>query len=106
MDKEQTLCRLINQLFALEQKVKESNDSKAFQRKFERIWSTVTDLKLRIHNPIGEAYDLTRLDCEATVAGNSSEQLSIVEVIKPIIYDITDNQHRIVQRGVVIVEGK
>jgi hypothetical protein len=54
---------------------------------------------LTIHNPLGETYDQTRLDCEANIAGESTENLVITEVIKPIIRLKQGGLNQIVQKN-------
>lgn len=104
-DTQQVLCKIINQLFQIKEKVNASDDSNGMQRKFDRIHTYLEELNLHVHNPIGESYDDTRLDCEATISGDSINNLEIVEVIKPIIYLKSDG-NTLLQRGVVIVKGK
>jgi len=107
MDQTQsTLCNIINQLHNIEIKVKELDQSNRLERRFERIKSQLEVLSLFIHDPLHEAYDSTRLDCEASIAGDKTENLQIVEVIKPIVFHRQGEINSIIQRGVVIVEGK
>ena len=101
-----TLCNIINQLHAIETKVNEVSEPLRLERRFDRIKKQLQELKLFIHNPIQEDYDETRIDCEASIAGDKTDNLYIVEVIKPIIYLRDGNVNQIIQRGVVIVEGR
>ena len=58
-------------------------------------------------NPIGEKFNETRTDLEASIAGNSAENLVVTEVIKPIIRLRTNTGvTTIVRKGVVVVESK
>ena len=100
------LCNIINQLHAIESKVKEVKEPLKLERKFERIKKHLQELNLFVHNPLQEAYDETRMDCDASIAGDQTENLYIIEVIKPIIYMRDGDVNQIIQRGVVIVEGK
>ena len=100
------LCNIINQLYALEKKVIAMDDSGRISRRFERIKVQFEELNLFIHVPLDEAYDDTRLDCDASVTGEKIDNLKIVEVIKPIIYHRENEVNKIVQRGVVLVEGR
>ncbi len=103
---EQTQAKEIaNQLFEIEKKIKDSTLEKGIQRNINRIKTQLEASGYRYHNPLGEAYDITRLDCEAMVAGDSASQLQIVEVIKPIIY-FDDNGNTIIQKAIVVTEGK
>ena len=100
------LCKIINQLFNIENKVNQSSPSNQMTRRFDRIKDYIQELDLVIHDPIHEDYNETRTDCEATVAGDKISNLKIVEVIKPIIYHQIEGSQQIIQRGVVIVEGR
>jgi hypothetical protein len=60
---------------------------------------------LVFHNPIGEKFDETRTDCEATISGTGHDNLEIFEVIKPIIYVKYDQTQMIAQKGIVIVQS-
>ena len=95
------LLHIINQTFDIERKAAQQT---AILRHVERIKSTFDALGYRIHNPTGEAYRLTRTDCEASMVGNMNnlDNLVITDVIKPIVHV----NGVIVQKGVVIVESK
>jgi len=104
--KEKTFCNILNQLHLLKGKCEGKINESQINRHFDRIQQSFQDLGYFMENPIGEPYDLTRLDCEASVAGEETENLKITEVIKPIIYFRDDEGNQIVQRAVVIVEPK
>lgn len=101
-DTQEVLCNIINQIFQIEQKCKQELVSKGLERKFKRINQHFSELRIEMHDPIGEAYKDTRIDCEATISGDDTDELKIIEVIKPIIY-LKDEQNVILQRGIVIV---
>ncbi len=94
----EAFLRIINQTFEIEKK---AAGQTAILRHVERIKNTFEELGYQIHNPIGERYDETRTDCDASIAGAMAERLVVKEVIKPIIRQ----DGRIIQNGVVIVEG-
>lgn len=103
---------MLNQIFELEQKVSKLNEQNSIQRnidKMKNIFETepLADGKcLSFHSPIGESYDVTRTDCEATISGESYENLEIIEVLKPIIYIKYGNSKIVVQKAIVIVQTK
>ena len=107
---------LLDQLFEVERKlenIKESNSISRNLNKMKDIFetdllssSTSSDGGLTYHNPIGETYNETRLDVEASIAGNSTENLVIKEVIKPIIRLKSGGITLIARKGVVVVESK
>ena len=105
MDNIPTLIKLVNQVFDLEKKIISKQENNSFTRNFDRIRESFKELSIMFHNPIGEVYNETRTDCEATIAGDFAEKLIITEVIKPIIYiRLSEGEKHLVQRGVVIVE--
>ncbi len=103
---EKTICHVLNQLHTLQMRCESKIDKDRMRRQFERIYRSFEDLGYFIKNPIGEDYNLMRLDCEASIAGDSSDDLKIVEVIKPIIYFRRERENRIVQPGVVIASSQ
>ena len=102
---QKSITSLINQIFEIEKKSANSNLEKSLSRNFDRIKNTLENAGYRYHNPLGEKYDLTRLDCEAMISGEETNNLKIVEVIKPIIYWDDENRNTIIQKGVVITEN-
>jgi hypothetical protein len=90
--------RIINQVFDIEKK---SSTQNAILRHTERIYIAFDEIGFRVQNPQGERYFETRTDCEASIVGPSIENLVVTDVIKPIIHF----KDRIVQKGIVIVEG-
>ena len=106
---------LLDQIFEIErklEKIKEPNNINRHINKmkniFENILSTPSksDVGLFYHNPIDEDYNETRTDLDASIAGESTKNLVVTEVIKPIIR-FKDNTHtRITRKGVVVVESK
>lgn len=99
---EKTNIEIINQIFEIEKKSKSSGIDK-FQRNIERLNYLLEAEGYSYHNPIGEKYNETRTDCQATII-NDSKDLYISDVIKPIIY-FKDNQGNttIVQQARVII---
>ena len=112
---------IINQIFEIERKVEKLEETNSIQRNVAKLKEIMesqvstlfaNEIGFIYENPIGQAYDETRTDCNASIAGENTEDLIITEVIKPIIRlkqsdliqqnDIT----RIVQKGVVVVQSK
>ena len=65
-----------------------------------------TNAGFSYHNPLGEKYDHTRIDCDASIAGQSDENLIIIEVIKPIIRFHQQDRTQIVQKGLVVASAR
>ena len=102
----QSLVQIINQIFDMEKKLAKIEQASTINRNLRRIHQIIEDVGLSWHNPQGENYDETRTDCEASISGESADNLVVTEVIKPIIRMNTDGFSQIVQRGVVIVESR
>ena len=98
--------QIINQVFELEKKVAKLSEPHTMARNIERIRNNFIEIGLEIEDPIGQAFNETRTDCEASIAGSSTDNLRITDVIKPIIRLRQGGGTFIVQKGVVIVEGK
>lgn len=107
---------LLDQLFEIERKLENIVESNSISRNLNKMKdifeanlfssSTSSEIGFTYHNPIGESYNETRLDLEASIAGNSTENLVIKEVIKPIIRYKSGGSTLIARKGVVVVESK
>lgn len=107
---------LLDQLFEIERKLENIEESNSISRNLNKMKdifetnlfssSTSSEIGFTYHNPIGESYNETRLDLEASIAGNSTENLVIKEVIKPIIRYKSGGSTLIARKGVVVVESK
>lgn len=103
---------ILNQLFEIEQKAAKLKDQNSIQRNIDKLKyyfeteALLDEQGLLYHNPIGESYNVTRTDCEATISGSGHENLEIIEVLKPIIYIKYGNTKMIVQKAIVIVQEK
>ncbi|MFN8276696.1 MAG: hypothetical protein U0T84_04390 [Chitinophagales bacterium] len=113
----QAYLETINQVFEIEKKVTQIQESNSIPRNVNRLKDLIENELFKsfasneqsgfvYHNPIGESYTDTRTDCEATIAGTGVENLVITEVIKPIIFLKQGNFKQMVQKAVVIVESK
>lgn len=99
---EKTNIEIINQIFEMDKKSK-NNGLDKFQRNIERLNFLLEAEGYSYHNPIGEKYNETRTDCQATII-NDAVELIISDVIKPIIY-FKDSQGitTIIQQARVII---
>ncbi|MBF0228771.1 MAG: hypothetical protein HQK63_04155 [Desulfamplus sp.] len=108
---------ILNHLYEIERKVAATEELKKISRNIERIKDSFrndiptqfqdSDIELYYEDPMGQVYDETRNDLEATIAGESTENLVVVDVIKPIIR-LGNKRNKIsyvVQKGIVIVES-
>jgi hypothetical protein len=101
---------LLDQVFEIEKKVDSISETNSIGRNVNRIKEIFEHLEpdggLLFHNPIGEAYNETRTDIDASIAGASAENLIITEVIKPIIRYRKGGVSLIARKGIVVVESK
>lgn len=111
----QSYLELLNQVFEIEKKVSSLKEANSIHRNLTKIKETFKNIfpsesseesGLSYYDPIGEPYNETRTDVEASIAGTSTERLIITEVIKPIIRYHKGGINTIAQKGVVIVETK
>jgi len=101
-----SLLTVLNQLYELEQKVKKQGDAANLERNIARIKNAIEEDGLFYEDPIGQSFKETRTDLEATISGTGTENLVVVEVIKPVIREGKRAYSRVVQKGIVIVESK
>jgi len=100
------LLKVINQVFDLERKIVAKEEFTPLQRNINRMKETFAEMGLAWASPLGEPYNDTRTDCEASIAGESSENLYISEVLKPIVWVKDGGLNYIIQKAVVIAESK
>ncbi len=95
----QPIIEIINQLNLLESKLTASDEN---ARSFNRIKQALSEMGYSYSSPVNEDYKDTRTDVDATIIGESTKNLMITKVIKPMILQ----DAKIVQRAIVIVESK
>lgn len=98
--------RIINQVFELDKKTTAKPELLSLQRNIDRIKQHFEEAGYTILNPLGEPYHETRVDYEASITGNMSPEMEIVNVIKPVVYYTEGGQKSILQKGVVIAAAK
>lgn len=101
---EQGMIRLVNQFFELGKKMKQKEDA-SYERQMGRLADTFIEMGFEMHDPLMEAYNETRTDCDASISGNGKGKLYISEVIKPIIIRNEEGRKTMIQKAVVIVES-
>jgi hypothetical protein len=109
---------LVNQVFEIEKKISLLVEENSIIRNLNKLKELIENelfkgvgiIGLSYYNPMGENYNETRTDCEASISGVGSDNLVIVEVIKPIIYLSFYENHmnvkKIIQKAVVVVESQ
>lgn len=98
------LKEIINQVFDIEKKIADADIEKTVSRSIRRIKKEFQGLGLEYHNPVGEVFDDTRLDCEAMINTSDLDHMVISEVIKPIIYHKDKERMLLIQRALVVIE--
>lgn len=101
---QETYCSIINSIHTLASKFNSPEQERMLKRRMDKIASDFEQLGIKFSNPIGEEYNETRSDCEASIASDNLDQLIISEVIKPIVYARHEDGYRLIQRAVVIVK--
>lgn len=97
------MTEIINQIFALDLKMKKDNNDSA-KRYLERIYHEFEGMGFQIVNPVGQAYRNEMTDVEANILGDLNGKSKITKVLKPVIYHIENNESKLLQKGIVIVE--
>ena len=115
---------VLSQIYQVEKKLTELPEASELRRNIERMKDAFAEdglpvfdgggrpcfLGLTYEDPMGQAFKETRTDLEATIAGTSTENLVVVEVIRPIIRATLKRgeagSSQIVQKGIVIVESR
>jgi hypothetical protein len=111
------ILTVLNQLYEIEHKLKKLGDPINLGRNIGKMKDAFAEeglpdggggrICLACEDPMGTSFKETRTDLEATISGTSTDNLEVVEVIKPIIRaKIMDGVSQVVQKGVVIVESR
>jgi len=96
---------LLNNLYEIEKKLTIHGDSGNASRNVEKIKDILAGEQLFYEDPINQVFKETRTDLEATISGESTENLIVTEVVKPIIRYGNDQYSKVVQKGIVVVES-
>jgi hypothetical protein len=101
------LLTVMNNLYEIERKLTAHGDPGNALRNVERIRAiAASDLNVFYEDPCGQPFKETRTDLEASISGTTTENLVVAEVIKPIIRCGSSEFSRVVQQGIVVVEGQ
>ncbi|WP_298759070.1 hypothetical protein [uncultured Psychroserpens sp.] len=97
------MTEIINQIFALDLKMKKDNNESA-NRYLDRIYHEFETMGFQIVNPIGKSYRNEMTDVDANILGDLNRHSKITKVLKPVIYQVENNETILLQKGIVIVE--
>lgn len=106
MEMPRLLFQTLNQLYDIERRIALHGDAAGIQRNLDRIKDAFAADQLFYEDPMGQSFSETRTDLEASIAGESTENLVVTEVIKPVIRHGDRNYSRVVQKGIVVVRSK
>ncbi len=109
-----SILSTLNQLYEMEQKLSKNGDPSNLQRNLEKIKDAFEHydhtLGFIYEDPLGQSFKETRTDMEATISGSLTDDLVVVEVIKPIIRALLKNGPvkitQVIQKGIVIVKSR
>jgi hypothetical protein len=102
-----SIFRLFNQIFELERRAMQLSDGENVLRQVRRMKELFEeDFHLTYEDPTGQQFSETRTDVEARLAGDSAENLVIVETLKPVIRFSKGPISSIVQKGIVVAGAR
>lgn len=105
--KPKSLFRLLNQIFEMERRAACVPDAENVMRQVLRMKELFEqEFHLTFEDPTGQPFTETRTDVEARIAGNSAENLVIVETLKPVIRYSQGPASTIVQKGIVVARSR
>jgi len=99
-----SILLLINNVFEIQKKIETTDDALNIGRNLVKISEALEEQGLTYENPIGQEFNQTRTDLEATISGEGTENLIVVDVLKPIIRMGNSNNSVVIQKGIVIVQ--
>lgn len=100
---------VVNQIYELEQKLKKPSVLEGIQRNVNKMKDAFEDYGIVYEDPMDQRCSETRTDVEMTIAGTGTDDLVVIEVIRPIVRQrnptFQGDAGRIVQKGIVVVES-
>lgn len=100
------VLQTLNHLYDMERKLALHGDAAGVMRNIERIKESIGEEKLFYEDPMGQAFNETRVDLEASIAGEGTDNLHVTEVIKPIIRFGEPHYSKVIQKGIVVVRAQ
>jgi hypothetical protein len=100
------VLQTLNHLYDAERKLTLHGDPGGVLRNIERIKDAFAEEKLFYENPVGQPFNETRADLEASIAGEGTDNLHVTEVIKPVIRYGDPAYSRVIQKGIVVVRSQ
>lgn len=100
------LLTLLNNVYEIEKKAQAKSDPINVLRNVEKIKDAIAEEGLILEDPLGQPFKETRNDIEASISGEKTTNLEVVEVLKPIIRFQVEGFSKVVQKGIVIVASR
>ncbi len=97
--------QVLNNLYEVENKLNRAGDPGNALRNVARMKEALASAQVFYEDPFGQSFVETRTDLEANISGTETENLRVVEVIKPIIRHGNASYSRVVQKGIVVVQA-
>jgi hypothetical protein len=97
--------QVLNNVYEIERKLTLHGDNGNSKRNVDKIKEALTNEGLFYEDPFGQEFKETRTDLEASISGNSTEDLVVIDVIKPIIRYGNNQLSKVVQKGIVVVKS-
>jgi hypothetical protein len=100
------VLQTLNNIYDMERKLNSHGDPGNLRRNIDRIKEAFELENVFYDDPLGQPFNETRTDLEASITGIEVDDLVVVEVIKPIVRVGPRAYSRVVQKGIVIVKSK
>lgn len=100
------VLQTLNNIYDVERKLSVHGDPGNIRRNIERIKEAFESERVFYEDPMGQSFSETRIDLEASITGTATEDLVVVEVIKPVVRYGERALSRVVQKGIVVVKSK
>jgi hypothetical protein len=102
--------QIANQIFDVSRKLSKDAPPESIRRNIDKIENLIEMIGFEVEDPMGQYFDETRNDLDASISGSVTENLKVIEVIKPIIRQrfqsgLLSASSIVVQKGVVVVAG-
>lgn len=100
------ILSVMNNLSEIERKLAINGDAGNAKRNIERIKEAFEGEKIFYEDPMGQKFSETRTDLEAMITGEGTDNLVVIEVVKPIVRFGDKNFSKVVQKGIVVVASQ
>jgi len=105
LELEKWVQQVLNNLYEVENKLSRAGDPGNALRNVARMKEALASAHVFYEDPFGQSFVETRTDLEVTISGTETENLRVVEVIKPIIRIGDASYSRVAQKGIVVVQA-